>query len=137
MEGAVRGLVAWLTCLAHPARGGGLPVHAEGPACEARNGGSAECRANAWGGSQTRRMGDITVPSRLDRSISSAVSAFAAIGPNVPMKIRVKPTVAPFITAEPGPNGAMAELALANLLIEFLLPTHVEGTIYALSLINI
>lgn len=39
---------------------------------------------------------------------------------NTPMRIEVTPTVAPFISADPGPNGEPAELNLANLQIRFI-----------------
>lgn len=55
--------------------------------------------------------------------VTSAVLAgiapgFAQLG-NVPMKIKLRPTVGPFVTANAGPNGAMGELYLANLLLDF------------------
>lgn len=45
--------------------------------------------------------------------------AFASIPATDEMKIRVRPTAGPFLTANPGPNGETGELMLANLLIDF------------------
>ena len=42
------------------------------------------------------------------------------IAPGTPMRIEVVPTVAPFLTGDPGPNGEMAELNIANLQIKFM-----------------
>jgi hypothetical protein len=42
------------------------------------------------------------------------------IAPGTPMRIDVVPTVAPFLTDAPGPNGEMAELNIANLQIKFM-----------------
>lgn len=39
---------------------------------------------------------------------------------NTPMKIRVVPTVSPFLTSSAGPNGEPAELMLANLRLQFI-----------------
>jgi hypothetical protein len=52
--------------------------------------------------------------------LSAFDPAFATLAPTTPMKIRVKPTAAPFLTSQPGPNGEMGQLVLANLEIEFI-----------------
>ena len=46
--------------------------------------------------------------------------------PGTPMRAVINPTVAPFLTSEPGPNGEMGELMLANLEVSFVqdLPEH-------------
>jgi len=40
-----------------------------------------------------------------------------------PMRVVLRPTVAPFLTSEPGPNGETAELVLANLEVDFVQDT--------------
>jgi hypothetical protein len=42
------------------------------------------------------------------------------IAPGTPMRIEVVPTVAPFLSGDPGPGGQMAELNIANLQIKFM-----------------
>ena len=39
--------------------------------------------------------------------------------PGTPMRAVINPTVAPFLTSDPGPNGEMGELMLANLEVSF------------------
>ena len=51
----------------------------------------------------------------------------SAMPANTPMFIRVTPTVGPFISSQPGPNGEPAELVLANLLVEFVQPNTSAG----------
>jgi hypothetical protein len=63
-------------------------------------------------------LGPVTVPIT-STVLAGLVPQFNTLPANTPMVIRVKPTVAPFITTDPGPNGESAELMLANLLIEF------------------
>jgi len=67
-------------------------------------------------------FGGVTLPVT-STLLSAIVPQFGSRPPNTPMYIRVKPTVAPFITDRPGPNGEPAELMLANLQIEFIEPT--------------
>ena len=56
--------------------------------------------------------------------LSLLVPEFATELPaGTPMKIRVRPTVAPFVTSDIGPNGETAELMLANVQIDFIQPT--------------
>ncbi len=52
-----------------------------------------------------------------------AMPEFAQIlGPNTPLVIRISPTMAPFVTGNPGPAGEMAELALPFLRMEIVDP---------------
>jgi hypothetical protein len=72
-------------------------------------------------------FGDVTLPVT-SSVLAAIVPQFAtAVPPNTPMEIRVKPTAAPFLTDQPGPNGEPAELMLANLHVEFVDP-NVGGT---------
>lgn len=51
--------------------------------------------------------------------LSALVPAFSALPPTTPMMIRVVPTVAPYLTGAPGPQGEPAELKLSNLELVF------------------
>jgi hypothetical protein len=57
-----------------------------------------------------------------------------ALPPNTPMYVKVTPTVAPFLTSSPGPNGEPAELMLANLQIDFVQDTAELGEVSWLTL---
>jgi hypothetical protein len=65
-------------------------------------------------------FGPTTVPVTSSILAALAPEFGTKLPPNTPMKIRVTPTVAPFLTASPGPNGEPAELMLANLQISFI-----------------
>lgn len=54
--------------------------------------------------------------------------------PNTPMHVKIRPTVAPFLTSEPGPNGEPAELMLANLEVDFVQDDPDQGEISWLTL---
>jgi hypothetical protein len=66
-------------------------------------------------------LGSVTLPIT-STVLAGLVPQFSTLPANTPMLIRVKPTVAPFITPDAGPNGEPAELMLANLLVEFVEP---------------
>jgi hypothetical protein len=57
-----------------------------------------------------------------------------ALPPDTPMFVRVTPTVAPFLTSEPGAGGEPAELVLANLQLDFVQPHAEAGDVTLLSL---
>lgn len=52
--------------------------------------------------------------------LAGLVPQFSTLPANTPMKIRVTPKVAPFLTGGAGPNGESSELKLAGLWIEFI-----------------
>jgi hypothetical protein len=52
--------------------------------------------------------------------LSLLVPQFGTLPANTPMKIRLTPKVAPFLTGGAGPNGESSELKLAGLWIEFI-----------------
>ncbi|MBX3314216.1 MAG: hypothetical protein KF906_07835 [Actinobacteria bacterium] len=52
--------------------------------------------------------------------LAGLVPQFSTLPANTPMKIRVTPKVAPFLTSAAGPNGESSELKLAGLWIEFI-----------------
>lgn len=77
--------------------------------------------------------GEDTVPLT-STLLSLLVPEFGSELPaDTPMLVRVTPTVAPFLTEAPGPNGEVAELMLANLQLEFVQPTE-EGDLVWLQL---
>ena len=59
------------------------------------------------------------VPITSTSLVTAGLAKFAKVGDNVPMHIRIRPTVGPFLTGNTGPNGERAELFLANLMIDF------------------
>ncbi len=72
-------------------------------------------------------LGSVTLPLT-STVLAGLVPQFGSAMPaDTPMLIRVKPTVAPFISSQPGPNGEPAELVLANLLVEFVQPNSAVG----------
>lgn len=74
-----------------------------------------------------------TVP--ITSSVLAAIAPeFATLGPNVPMLVRLVPTVAPFLTTEAGPNGEPSELKIANLHVQFVQPGTAYGDIVRLSI---
>jgi hypothetical protein len=70
-------------------------------------------------------LGTTTVPLTAGVLGALAPELPAKRGASTPMKIKVKPTVGPFITSSAGPNGEPAELELANLQLEF--TEHIAG----------
>ena len=46
------------------------------------------------------------------------VPEFGALDPELPVTIRVRPTLAPIVTGNPGPNGELAELRISQVLVE-------------------
>src|SRR5690606_31583832 len=66
--------------------------------------------------------------------LSLIAPGFASIGANVPMYVRLQPTVAPFLTNDAGPNGEQSELSIANLLVEFVQPGTAIGDVVHLSI---
>ena len=72
-------------------------------------------------------FGAVTLPVT-SSVLAGLVPQFGSAMPaNTPMFIRVTPTVGPFISSQPGPNGEPAELVLANLLVEFVQPNTSVG----------
>jgi len=71
-------------------------------------------------------FGGVTLPVT-SSVLQAIVPQFNKLPANTPMEIRVKPTAAPFITDQPGPNGESAELMLANLHVEFVQPDFQPG----------
>jgi len=51
-------------------------------------------------------------------SLSILVPEFDQLPPETPLRIRVRPTIAPVFTGNPGPHGELAELALAQMSLE-------------------
>jgi hypothetical protein len=64
-------------------------------------------------------FGNVTLPITAGLLGTLAPEFATKLPPATPMKIRVKPTVGPFVTSSAGPNGEPAELQLANLQLEF------------------
>jgi hypothetical protein len=61
--------------------------------------------------------------------LSSLMPAFAKLIPlgTTGIEIRVRPTAAPYLTGNPGPNGERAELALPNLQLDFMQTSLVDS----------
>ncbi len=51
-------------------------------------------------------------------TLSLLVPQFGTLPPNTPLKIRIKPTMAPIVTGHTGPGGELAELLIPQLSIE-------------------
>lgn len=76
---------------------------------------------------------EITVMNGVPITSTSLATAglvkFSKVGADVPMLIRVRPTVGPFLSGNAGPNGEPGEIYLANLLVDFVqiaTPGHPE-----------
>jgi hypothetical protein len=68
-------------------------------------------------------------------SVLAAIApGFASVGANVPMLVRLRPTVGPFLTTDAGPNGEPSELMIANLILEFVQPGTAFGDVVHLSI---
>jgi hypothetical protein len=64
-------------------------------------------------------LGGVDVPVT-SSTLALLVPQFAGLPPATPMRIRLKPYVAPFLTGDPGPSGEPSELMIADLHIQFI-----------------
>ncbi|NNE72241.1 MAG: hypothetical protein HKN26_01095 [Acidimicrobiales bacterium] len=65
--------------------------------------------------------------------LSTIIPSFSVFQDVYPVTIQVRPTTAPFLTDQPGPNGEMAELVMANLMVTFM----VQGPNQALPYLSV
>jgi hypothetical protein len=50
--------------------------------------------------------------------LSGVIPEFGQLPANLPLTLRIRPTLAPVLTGETGPNGEIAELAISHLLVQ-------------------
>lgn len=59
----------------------------------------------------------------LDSDVLSAIiPEFGQLPPATPLEIRIRPTLAPIVTGNPGPNGELTELKVSHLVMEIVEP---------------
>lgn len=56
--------------------------------------------------------------------LSTFIPEFGDLDPSTPVRIDLKPTLAPVVSGEPGPNGEIAELRASHLLVGLVVPAN-------------